>query len=145
MKRSYKNIYRGRYRAIWISSRIRCWNNFRPFLGNNMVWSRAFWPPFYRATFWYFCRCAPSHACLCRRCYGSVLIYISIFVKDKKVHNFKITSVLHCADDVLDQECDMPTVHHHLVNIPNNLDLNSNLDEIIDVSFFYIRTCNCLA
>jgi len=40
--------------------------------------------------------------------------------------------VLHCADDVLDQECDMPTVHHHLVNIPNNLDLNSNLDEIID-------------
>jgi len=40
--------------------------------------------------------------------------------------------VLHCADDVLDQECDMPTVHHHLVNIPNTLDLNNNLDEIID-------------
>lgn len=39
--------------------------------------------------------------------------------------------VLHCADDVLDQECDMPTVHHHLVNIPNTLDLNNNLDEII--------------
>ena len=25
----------------------------------------------------------------------------------------------------------MPTVHHHLVNIPNTLDLNNNLDEII--------------
>ena len=26
--------------------------------------------------------------------------------------------VLHCGDDVLDNECDMPTVHHHLTNIP---------------------------
>jgi len=39
--------------------------------------------------------------------------------------------VLHCADDVLDQECDMPSVHHHLVNLPGTLDLSGNLEPII--------------
>lgn len=34
----------------------------------------------------------------------------------------------------MDQECDMPTVHHHLVNIPHNLDLNTNLEEIIELA-----------
>jgi hypothetical protein len=40
--------------------------------------------------------------------------------------------VLHCGDDVLDQECDMPTVHHHLTNIPQTLDLAENLQKIIE-------------
>lgn len=42
--------------------------------------------------------------------------------------------VLHCADEVLDQECDMPTVHHHLVNLPASLDLSGNLDPIISLA-----------
>jgi len=40
--------------------------------------------------------------------------------------------VLHCGDDVLDNECDMPTVHHHLTNIPQTLDMGKNLQKIID-------------
>lgn len=40
--------------------------------------------------------------------------------------------VLHCGDDVLDQECDMPTVHHHLTNIPQTLDMAENLQKIIE-------------
>ena len=48
-------------------------------------------------------------------------------------------SVLHCGDDVLDQECDMPTVHHHLTNLPQTIDFASNLQKIMDSASLLFR------
>jgi len=50
-----------------------------------------------------------------------------------------IHSVLHCGDDVLDQECDMPTVHHHLTNLPQTIDFASNLQKIMDSASLLFR------
>ena len=50
-----------------------------------------------------------------------------------------ISSVLHCGDDVLDQECDMPTVHHHLTNLPQTIDFASNLQKIMDSASLLFR------
>ena len=47
--------------------------------------------------------------------------------------------VLHCGDDVLDQECDMPTVHHHLTNLPQTIDFASNLQKIMDSASLLFR------
>ena len=48
-------------------------------------------------------------------------------------------SVLHCGDDVLDQECDLPTVHHHLTNLPQTIDFASNLQKIMDSASLLFR------